>query len=187
MIFESKTRARLKAEGPPARDVCMHRGMHNAFDRQEFWAERLTFMVCLKHVNEAEGLFRALLVAAQVTPNAGHSSSPHFLLGLFWASAPRSSSVHGHIVACCVCMRAAGVFPVNHLRVNVSVVRMVFPSGFLGGSTISSAILQLPRLPPQEAEPSHVPFRPSLLQKHRRPFPLSITHPRECRSAADEK
>lgn len=34
---------------------------------EEFWAEWFTFMVCLKHVNEAEGLFLALLVAAQVT------------------------------------------------------------------------------------------------------------------------
>lgn len=40
----------------------------NGFDRlRNSGPEWFTFMVCLKHVNEAEGLFLAPLVAAQVT------------------------------------------------------------------------------------------------------------------------
>ena len=104
-----------------------------------------------------------------------------FFLALFWAShlvRPYLWSMHGHIAACCVCVRAAGVVSLTHLSFYVSVSGWFFlllpnPPGFqyiLCNVALLLLAEEQQRLPSQEVGPLRS-LHLSLWQKHRHPFP----------------
>lgn len=115
-----------------------------------------------------------------------------FLLGLLWAShlvRPYLWSVHGHIAACWVCVRAAGVVSLTHLHFNVS--RWFFlllpnPLGFqhILCNVALPCLLKNSNVCPPRKWSLH-PFPSVFSTKTPAPLPTINNHPGERRSAVD--